>query len=112
MSLRPVYENTTQEDFQMESTVASSGVGTAAPRAYPGLALALALLSVPGSVLTWDTLPGGGFVWGLPLAVIAITLGVRTRRRAETGRRKALAAIMIAGAMVAMMVVWTIVESV
>ncbi len=95
----------------MESTVGSTGVGTTAPRAYPGLALALAALSVPGSVLTWDALPGGGFVWGLPLAVVAIFLGVQSRQRSETGRGKALAAIVIAGAMLAMMVVWTIVGS-
>lgn len=95
----------------MESTVGSTGVSATAPRAYPRLALALALLSVPGSVLTWDSLPGGGFVWGLPLAVIAIFLGIQSRQRSETSRGKALAAIVIAGAMVAMMVVWTIVGS-
>jgi hypothetical protein len=95
----------------MESTVGSSGVGTAAPRAYPGLALALAVLSVPGSVLTWDALPGGGFVWGVPLAVVAIFLGVQSRQRSETGRGKALAAIVIAGAMLVMTAVWTIVSS-
>lgn len=39
-------------------------------------------------------LPGGGFVWGLPLAVAAIVLGVHARQRTETGRRKALAAIL------------------
>ena len=33
----------------MESTVGSTGVSATAPKAYPGLALALALLSVPGS---------------------------------------------------------------
>lgn len=91
----------------MESTVGSTAVGTTAPRAYPGLALALAMLSVPGSVLTWDALPGGGFIWGLPLTV----LGVESRQRSEIGRGKALAAIVIAGAMLVMTVVWTIVGS-
>ena len=95
----------------MESTVGSTGVGTTAPRAYPGLALALAMLSVPGSVLTWDALPGGGFIWGLPLAVVATVLGVESRQRSEIGRGKALAAIVIAGAMLVMTVVWTIVGS-
>jgi hypothetical protein len=95
----------------MESTVGSSRIGTATPRAYPGLALALGLLSVPGSMLTWDTLPGGGFVWGFPPAVVAIVLGVQSRQRSETGRGKALAAILVAGAMLATMLVWTVVES-
>jgi hypothetical protein len=95
----------------MESTVGTSGVGAAAPRGYPGLALALALVSVPGSLLTWDTLPGGGFVFGAPLAIVAVVLGVQARQRSQVGRGKAVAAILIAGAMLAMMVVWTIVGS-
>jgi len=69
------------------------------------LALVLALLSVPGSIITWDLLPGGGFVWGAPLAVLAIILAVPSLRVA---RGKATAAIVIAGAMIAMMAVWTI----
>jgi len=93
----------------MASTATS--IDRSARPARPVLALVLALLSVPGSMLTWDTLPGGGFVWGLPLAVAAIVLGVHARQRTETGRRKALAAILIAGAMVAIMTVWTIVGS-
>lgn len=92
----------------MESTVASPGGASAAPRVYPGLALALALLSVPGSLLTWDTLPGGGFVFGAPLAIVAVVLGVQARRRSLAGRGKAVAAILIAGAMLAMMAVWTV----
>ena len=89
----------------------TSGIDLSARPARPVLALVLALLSVPGSMLTWDTLPGGGFVWGCPLAVAAIVLGIQARRRAETGRGKALAAILIGGAMVAMMTVWAIAES-
>ena len=77
----------------------------------PVLALVLALLSVPGSLLTWDALPGGGFVFGLPLAIAAILLGIQARRHADTGRGKALAAILIGGAMIAMMTVWTIAAS-
>lgn len=89
----------------------ASSIDLSARPARPVLALVLALLSVPGSMLTWDTLPGGGFVWGLPLAVAAIVLGVQARQRAETGRGKALAAILIGGTMVAIMTVWTIVGS-
>jgi hypothetical protein len=95
----------------MESTVGTSGVGAAAPRGYPGLALALALVSVPGSLLSWDTLPGGGFVFGAPLAIVAVVLGVQARQRSQVGRGKAVAAILIAGAMLAMMAVWTVVEA-
>jgi hypothetical protein len=92
-------------------TSAASRADLPARPAYPVLALVLALLSVPGSLLTWDTLPGGGFVFGLPCAIAAILLGVQTRRHAETGRGKALAAILIGGAMVAMMTAWTVAES-
>ncbi len=89
----------------------ASSIDLSARPARPVLALVLALLSVPGSMLTWDTLPGGGFLWGCPLAVAAIVLGVQARQRAQTGRGKALAAILIGGAMLAVMTVWTIVES-
>ena len=96
----------------MESTTTRAGVDLNAQRTYPGLALALALLSVPGSTLAWDLFDPGGFVIGLPLAVAAIALGVQARQRSEAGRGIALAAIVIAGLMIAMMVVWTIAESV
>ncbi len=92
-------------------TSTTSSIDLSARPARPVLALILGLLSVPGSLLTWDTLPGGGFVWGYPLAVAAILLGIQARRHAETGRGKALAAILIGGAMVAMMTVWAIVGS-
>jgi hypothetical protein len=92
-------------------TSTASGIDLPARPAHPVLALVLALLSVPGSLLTWDTLPGGGFVFGLPLAIAAIALGTQARRHTETGRGKALAAILIGGAMLAMMTVWTIAES-
>jgi len=94
----------------MESTARRSGVDLAAKPSRPGLALVLAVLSVPGSTVAWD-LPGGGFVFGFPLAIAAVVLGVQTLRGGAPGRGKALAAIVIAGAMLAMMVVWLIVES-
>ena len=48
-----------------------------APR--PGLAMALALLAVPGSTVAWE-LPWGGLWIGLPLALAAIVLGTHARR--------------------------------
>ena len=92
-------------------TSTASGIDLPAGPPRPVLALVLGLLSVPGSLLTWDTLPGGGFVFGLPFAIAAILLGIQARRHADTGRGKALAAILIGGAMIAMMTVWTIAES-
>jgi hypothetical protein len=69
------------------------------------IALVLGLISVPGSILTWGALPGGGFVWGAPIALAAVVLGVQSLGQ---GRGKAIAAIVLGGAMLAMMVVWTV----
>jgi len=91
----------------MSTTVSRSAVDLGEQRARPGLALALALLAIPGSTVAWD-LPGGGFVFGLPLAIAAVVLGVQARKRSQSGRGKALAAILIAGAMLAMMVLWIV----
>ena len=60
-----------------------------------GLALLLAILSIPGVTIAWD-LPAGGFWTGVPMAIAAVVLGVRARRGGEPGRGKALAAIVVA----------------
>ena len=78
--------------------------------ARPVLALVLAILSVPGSTLAWD-LPAGGLYIGLPLAVAAIVLGVQARR-AGRGTGVALAAIVIAGLMIAQMAIYSVVSAV
>jgi hypothetical protein len=97
----------------LESTASRTGASLATPATHPGLALVLALLSVPGSTIAWDLWEGGGgFVIGMPLAIAAIVLGVQARQRSQQGRGMATAAIVIAGAMVAMTVVWTTVEAV
>src|SRR4051794_10982672 len=57
----------TRGDGTMESTARPS-IDIAADRPLPGLALLLAVLSVPGSTIAWD-LPWGGLWIGLPLGV-------------------------------------------
>jgi hypothetical protein len=56
------------------------------------LAFVLALLAVPGVLITWDVVPGGGFTTGVPLAIVALVLGLRARPA-----RLATAAVVIAG---------------
>ena len=80
------------------------------PRARPGIALVLGLLSLPGSTIAWE-LPLGGLWIGLPLGVAAIVLGVRARR-AGVGVGMATAAIVLAGLAIAQMVVYSIVSAV
>ncbi len=58
----------------MENT-ASTRPLSSARASKPGLALALALLSVPGSTVAWYLLPAGGLLIGLPLGIAAIVLG-------------------------------------
>ena len=81
----------------MESTVKRPAVDVGPQRAKPGLALLLAVLSVPGSTLAWD-LPAGGLWIGLPLAIAAIVVGIRARRgvAGEARSRMALVAIVLA----------------
>ena len=72
------------------------------------VALVLGILSLPGSLLTWDTLPGGGFVWGLPLAIAAVVFGVQAARSSASGRGLAITGAVLGGAMIVMMAVWTV----
>ena len=90
----------------MENTAVSPRTNALSSKPRPGLALALALLAIPGSTWAWD-LPAGGLWIGLPLAVAAIVLGTRARQ-ARTGIGMATAAVVIAGLMIAMMAVWTV----
>jgi len=93
----------------MDSTLNRTAVDVGPREARPGLALLLALLAVPGSTIAWD-LPAGGLWIGLPLAVAAIVLGVRARRR-HSGTVMATVAIGIAALAIAQMAVWIIVAS-
>lgn len=91
----------------MESTANRPAIDVGPQRARPGLALLLAVLSVPGSTIAWD-LPAGGLWLGLPLGLAAIVLGIRARRElaGEAGSRMALAAIILATLAIGQMVVW------
>jgi hypothetical protein len=82
-------------------------------RARPGLALLLALLTIPGTTMVWDLdVPIPGFWIGGPLGVAAIVLGLRARREltSKGPRAMAMTAIAIAALFVAQMVVWTAVS--
>jgi hypothetical protein len=87
----------------MQTSAQRPAVDIAPRTTRPGLALLLALLSVPGSTIAWD-LPAGGLWIGLPLAVAAIVLGLRARREGA-GRRMATAAIVIGALALAQMAV-------
>ena len=91
----------------MESTVKRPAVDVGPQRAKPGLALLLAVLSIPGSTLAWD-LPAGGLWIGLPLAIVAIVLGIRARREVagEARSRIAIVAIVIAVLAIGQMVLF------
>ena len=69
-----------------------------------GLALLLAVLGVPGVTIAWD-LPAGGFWIGIPLAVTAIVVGVRSGR---TSPRLATAAIVLAAVEIVFTASWTV----
>jgi hypothetical protein len=80
------------------------------PTAQPGLALVVALLSLPGSTIAWD-LPAGGLWIGLPLGLAAIVLGLRARRE-STHRAMATSAVVIAAIALAQMAVYSVVAAV
>ncbi len=94
----------------MSSTLNRPAVDVGPARARPGLALALALLAIPGTTIAWD-LPAGGLWIGLPLAAVAIVLGVRARRQ-HVAVGIATTAIAIASLAIAQMAVYVLVEAV
>jgi hypothetical protein len=94
----------------VDTTLKRPAVDVGPPRARPGLALVLGLLSLPGSTIAWE-LPLGGLWIGLPLGVAAIVVGVRARR-AGSGVGMATVGIVLAGLAIAQMVVYTIVSAI
>jgi hypothetical protein len=93
----------------VDATLNRPAIDVGPPQARPGLALALGLLSLPGSTIAWE-LPLGGLWIGLPLGVAAIVLGMRARR-AGIGVRVATAAIVLAGLAIVQMVVYSAVSA-
>ncbi len=98
----------------MESTASSRQLtDLGSDRARPGLALVLALLSVPGSTISWYFIPLGGLLIGLPLGIAAIVLGRKAREQlgGASGSGMALAAIVIATIAIAQMANYYAVEA-
>jgi hypothetical protein len=96
----------------MDTTMHRS-VDVGPTRARPGLALLLALLSVPGTTMVWDLdVPVPGLWIGGPLGVAAIVLAVRARREpiSKAGSGMALAAIILAALALGQMIIWTAVS--
>jgi hypothetical protein len=96
----------------MDTTMHRS-VDVGPTRARPGLALFLALLSIPGTTMVWDLdVPVPGLWIGGPLGVAAILLAVRARREpiSKAGSGMALAAIILAGLALGQMIIWTAVS--
>jgi predicted Kef-type K+ transport protein len=91
----------------MDSTHNRPAVDVGAQRARPGMALLLAVLSVPGSTIAWEV-PAGGLWIGLPLSVAAIVVGIRARKElaGEGGSRMAIAAIVVAALAISQMFVY------
>jgi hypothetical protein len=94
----------------MTTSATRPAIDVGPAEAHPGLALLFAILAVPGSTLAWD-LPAGGLYIGLPLAIVAVVLGLKARR-ANTGTRMATVAIVLAGLCILQMAVWTIASAV
>lgn len=81
-----------------------------ADSARPGLALALALVSVPGVTIAWDLSPVAGFA-GVAIGIAAIVIGLRARTRlaGAQGTRMATTAVVIAALAVLSVVFFLIV---
>ena len=78
--------------------------------ARPGLALALALISIPGVTIAWDIGAVAGFA-GTAIGIAAIILGLQARDRLDgaAGTRMATVAVVIAALAVLSVVFFLIV---
>ena len=95
----------------MSTDTRTAAVDLASSR-RPGLAplaLVLAVVSLPASLLGWDLFEWGGIVIGVPLAFAALLTGLAARRRPGSGGRPvATAAVVLAIGVILIPVVWTI----
>lgn len=79
------------------SHTARTGADLAPTTTTNRLPLWLALLAIPGVSISWEIIPMGGFVVGVPAAVASIVLARRSRRE-RGGSPATTAAIVIAAA--------------
>ena len=93
-------------------TTMNRSVDVGPTRARPGLALLLALLSIPGTTMVWDLdVPVPGLWIGGPLGVAAIVLALRARKEGAS-RWMTTTALVLAGLALGQMIVWTVVGAV
>jgi hypothetical protein len=93
----------------MESAVNRS-VDVGPTRARPGLALLLAILTVPGTTMVWDLdVPVPGLWIGGPLGVAAIVLALRARKEGAS-RWMTTTALVLAALALGQMLIWTLVS--
>lgn len=95
-------------------TAMNRSVDVGPTRARPGLALLLALLSVPGTTMVWDLdVPLPGFWIGGPLGVAAIVLALRARREpiSKAGSGMTIGALVLATLAIGQMLIWTAVSA-
>jgi hypothetical protein len=82
-------------------------------KSRPGLALLLAILSVPGTTMVWDLdVPVPGLWIGGPLGVAAIVLARRARQEplSKGASVMTMTAIVLATLALAQMIIWTAVS--
>ncbi len=72
------------------------------PHAKPGLALALALISIPGVTIAWDIALAAGLA-GTAIGVAAVVLGLQARSRLAGARGTKMATVAVAIATLALL---------
>jgi len=72
------------------------------PHAKPGLALALAVISIPGVTIAWDIATAVGFA-GTAIAVAAIVIGLQARSRLHGAKGTNMATVAVAIAALALL---------
>jgi hypothetical protein len=65
------------------------------PDAKPGLALALALISIPGVTIAWDLAVAAGLA-GTAIGVAAVVIGLQSRARLSGAKGTTMATVAVA----------------